>query len=519
MNTVCSGIGKKLVLGAGLGLLAAAGWAQSYTIQNLGVLQGTDKGRARDVNNKGHVTGYCDITATSKSTGYFWSPETGMVSIVGIGTSHNRVYGLGINESDTVAGEQQYPLITDITALTWNSGTTALIPDTNDAGMDDVYFDCTDINDMGAVCGTSRGLDGVQEATIYHNGQHNLLGRYSTDKRSFAKKINNLNHAVGSSSDNPSNIDHPVFWTGTQWRLLNGLGGEITFLTDLNDSDLVVGASAPSGNMITHACYWVNAGGNPVDMGTLGGSTSAALAVNNKGDIIGISYLADNTTIHPFLYRNGTMTDFYDLLPPDTEDQWSYLYPYAISDTGYICGDGIFNGLERPFLMIPNPPPGTVARYLFDGGAEGWTPVTDIPPFQPGVSSTPSSALGLSPGNDFPVFCFWQSPEITVEKGKTYRATFTMTSTVLQSNDVPQFRLRVFQTSNNLAWFTAPDSVGGQPPAAGEVQTYDVVFTPDMPGATDTVRLYLDLTHFNPFDDGAGTVILQEVTVIEGIFE
>lgn len=518
MSTGWLGFVRRGICAAGLSLAAVAGWGQGYTIQSLGVLSGTDKGQANDVNNKGEVTGRCQNSATLNYVAFYWSADTGLIGFEGVGPDVHGTEGNAINEHGTVVGEQEYQGITDIVGLAWNAGTTSIIWDYLVAAKGNIQMACMDVNDFGAICGTTRGNDGFQMATIIVDGQHQLLGRHSTDIRSYGHKINNIYHAIMTSDDNPSNVTHYLFWNGSQRVLVDEtLGGTINVLTDLNDSDLLVGYSTLPGDTVFHAAYWTTPTGDPVDMGTLGGNISGALGVNNKGEIVGISYLADNTTLRSYLYREGSMTDLYDLLPPGTEAAWTDLYAQAISDTGYICGYGKFNGVERPFLMTPSPPPGTVASYDFSGGAQGWVAVTDIPPFQPGVSSTPSGALGLSAGNGFPVFAFWQSPEIPVEKGKTYRASFTMTSTVLNSDDIPQFRLRVFQVSNNLAWFTAADSVGSQPPAAGETQTYDVVFTPSIDGVAtaDNVRLYLDFTHFNPFDDAAGTIILQEASVVE----
>ena len=45
------------------------------------------------------------------------------------------------------------------------------------------------------------------------------------------------------------------------------------------------------------------------DLGTLGGSSSAATALNNAGQVTGWSYTVDNQFQHAFLYSGGTMTD------------------------------------------------------------------------------------------------------------------------------------------------------------------------------------------------------------------
>jgi probable HAF family extracellular repeat protein len=45
------------------------------------------------------------------------------------------------------------------------------------------------------------------------------------------------------------------------------------------------------------------------DLGTLGGGTSTATGINNKGQVVGGSYLAGNAAEDPFIYSGGVMTD------------------------------------------------------------------------------------------------------------------------------------------------------------------------------------------------------------------
>jgi probable HAF family extracellular repeat protein len=89
----------------------------------------------------------------------------------------------------------------------------------------------------------------------------------------------------------------------------------------MNNNGEVAGTSgicatglAPSS--ATHAVIWRN--GKPTDLGTLGGNTSnVAFAVNNDGQVVGISTLSDNATVHTFLSQGGQMTDL-GTLPGDT---------------------------------------------------------------------------------------------------------------------------------------------------------------------------------------------------------
>ena len=62
------------------------------------------------------------------------------------------------------------------------------------------------------------------------------------------------------------------------------------------------------------AFVWQN--GSMLDLGTLGGNDASAMEVNEGGEVVGVSYtntLPSDTvgvpTIHPFLWKNGAMTD------------------------------------------------------------------------------------------------------------------------------------------------------------------------------------------------------------------
>ena len=103
---------------------------------------------------------------------------------------------------------------------------------------------------------------------------------------------------------------------------LGGLSGSpFANVTDLSNFGQVVGTSA------NHAFLWEN--GAMTDLGTLGGSLSAANAINDKGQIVGESTTA-NGEKHAFLWENGVMKDLG--VPGETSSA------HGINSHGYIVG-------------------------------------------------------------------------------------------------------------------------------------------------------------------------------------
>lgn len=80
-----------------------------------------------------------------------------------------------------------------------------------------------------------------------------------------------------------------------------------------------------------------------VDLGTLGGTTSAARAINSSGAVVGYSFLAGNTISHAFLY-NGSMQDL-GTLGGSASDA------YGINAAGLVVGWALPSvGAQAPFL-------------------------------------------------------------------------------------------------------------------------------------------------------------------------
>jgi probable HAF family extracellular repeat protein len=78
------------------------------------------------------------------------------------------------------------------------------------------------------------------------------------------------------------------------------------------------------------------------DIGTLGGTQSFALGINDVGQVFGTSWITGDTTQHAFLYQNGTMADLGDLVIT--------LAGGALNNSGQIAGGFTLNGVVRPAI-------------------------------------------------------------------------------------------------------------------------------------------------------------------------
>ncbi len=155
------------------------------------------------------------------------------------------------------------------------------------------------INNRGHIAGFSNLTNGNQHAFLWNStsGMRDL-GTLPGENTSYAFGMNDSDEVVGVSLGQSGAF--PFLWTrGIGMQSLSGLEGNGGAYA-INSSGQVVGfLSFPDGSQ--HAFLWSSTSGVQ-DLGTLGGSDAIAYGINDDGEVVGVSWLSDNTTFHAFLW-------------------------------------------------------------------------------------------------------------------------------------------------------------------------------------------------------------------------
>src|SRR5437660_6604018 len=227
------------------------------------------------------------------------------------------------------------------------------------------------INDQSWVAGYSRLPDRNRHATLWRNSSLTDLGTLGGPNSSVTWNVKNTagiivgisqtltpeplgenwsSAAFYSTPNNVGYINLGFVWEGGQMRgLPNFPGGNNGFATGANNLGQVVGWAENGVHDPTCCCtqvlqfrpaMWTLGPPDQIhELPLIAGDTSgAATAINDNGQIVGISGICDqavgrHTAKHAVLWENGGVTDIY----PDAPAPW-WNTPTAINQRGDIVG-------------------------------------------------------------------------------------------------------------------------------------------------------------------------------------
>jgi|SRR5580700_2639696 probable HAF family extracellular repeat protein len=222
-----------------------------------------------------------------------------------------------------------------------------------------------DINARGVVAGLAfnGGIDNVFglpffDGVIWKDGHIVDLGTFG-GPLSYAAEINNRDQVVGFAlnatpdsfdlGDFCQNFPMPTQMRAFIWRDgvkkdLGTLGGTDSCALFVNEHGLTVGTSFTNStvNFTTglptiHPFLWT--GEKMVDLQSLGGTIATANGINDRGQVAGESTLAGDQIVHAFLWNKGKLTDLGNL-------GGNSLEVIGFSSTGAIVGKADLPGSQ-----------------------------------------------------------------------------------------------------------------------------------------------------------------------------
>ena len=266
------------------GFTHAFAWTVQGGIVDLGTL-GESNSRAVAVNNGGQVVGDSD-TAGGFTHAFVWTVMGGMKDLGTLGGSNSHAVAVNnggqvVGYSDTAGGFTH--------AFVW----------TEKAGMIDLgslggaYSRPTAVNEAGWVVGFRSAPSSHAWLWTAASGMTDL-GSFGSWSGSIALDVNSVGQVVGYNR----NPDLAFSWTAKGGMI--GLGfnsGESSAAHAVNDAGQVIGLAGTSD--VPHGAFVWTAEGGTTALGTLWG-ISFPTAINNAGQIVGWSELAGGE--HAFMW-------------------------------------------------------------------------------------------------------------------------------------------------------------------------------------------------------------------------
>lgn len=313
--------------------------AQEYVVTDLGLLPGSFATEAYSINARGQVVG----TADAPMRAFFW--EDGRMYDMGT-LGGSKVLTYGINNRGEAVGLSL--MLGDETAhaFIWKDGDLRDLG-TLPGGTISMGFA---INQRGQVLGVADNPDQQLSFFLWHRSTGMLdLGAWSLGgdpEDTRPRAINNRLQIVGKATDEEDR-QRAFLWDDGVMTDLGTLGGSASFARDINERGEIVGFAYTANDLNSYAVRWKN--GQIESLGALG-HWSEARAINNRGDVVGISGSPDSYP-RAVLWRDGAVRRLDELIPAGS-GWWLYV-ANDVNDSGEIVGIGAIDDEWHAYVLTP----------------------------------------------------------------------------------------------------------------------------------------------------------------------
>jgi probable HAF family extracellular repeat protein len=335
-----------------------------YHLTDLGTLGGTES-FAYAINDAGLIVGSSRLKGDSGSHAFLYDKGK-MTDLYPLNSQDRKTVGpTGINNRGQIASG----VITNnvYSPALYNAKTHKITPLGSLGGVTSYGLNgvATSVNNSGQAVGYSYINDIDRHAFLYSKGAMTDIG--SLGGYSAAIAINDRGMIVGSASDPSSGRIHAFLYAnGVMTDLDPSLdpSKSQSFANAINNRGQVVGSFLAEDQSGEHAFLYSK--GVFTDLGLAGNSSTIALGINDREQIVGITdFPYEDTCVDPkrvtvpcikykqraFIYERGHLTDLNTLITP--KDGWELMWAFDINNRGKIVGYGLKQDKFRAFVLTP----------------------------------------------------------------------------------------------------------------------------------------------------------------------
>lgn len=314
---------------------------QRYFLTDLGTLGGTQS-FAYALNDLGQVVGSSWISGDTTSHSFLYTNGK-MTDLYPLNSQDVQTVGpTSINDLGQIASGLTVNGVYVPAILNSATGQLTLIGSLG-SNNSSTFGVATSVNNLGAATGYSYVDNVNRHAFLYYNSAISDLGSFGG--YSSGASVNDWGQVAGFASDATTGISHAFVDVN---GVMNNLDPTAeSYGRGINDLGQVVGEFVTANQTAIHGFMYSQ--GNLNDIGLAGSSETDALAINNWGQIVGTTFLADGQIA--FLYEGGRFFDLNSMIPAGSG--WELTWASGINNVGQVVGYGLVNNKYRAFLLTP----------------------------------------------------------------------------------------------------------------------------------------------------------------------